>query len=36
MSLEELYNWQEKIGTAIPQLGYWQGVVVALYSLEAI
>src|SRR5579863_7991606 len=33
MSLEELYNWQGKIREMIGELGYWQSLVLAMYSM---
>ena len=36
MSLEDLYNWQEKIRTVFPRLGAWQGLALAIYSLGMV
>ncbi len=33
MSLEEVYNWQRKIREMIQELGYWQSLTLAMYSL---
>lgn len=36
MSLSELYQWQGQIGEIFRQLGYWQTVGIALYSLGMV
>jgi len=36
MSLEELYNWQAKIREMLRELGYWQSLVLAMYSLGMV
>jgi hypothetical protein len=36
MSLEALYNWQGRIREMIGELGYWQSLVVAMYSLGMV
>src|SRR6266571_2754572 len=36
MSLEELYNWQGKIREMIQDLGYWQSLTLAMYSLGMV
>ena len=36
MSLEELYNWQGKIREMLSELGYWQSLVLAMYSLGMV
>jgi Transposase DDE domain len=36
MSLEELYNWQAQIRAMIQDLGYWQSLVIAMYSLGMV
>jgi len=36
MSLEELYNWQGQIRAMIGDLGYWQSLGLALYSLGMV
>jgi hypothetical protein len=33
MSQEELYRWQEQVGTIWPMLGWWQRLNLAMYSL---
>jgi Transposase DDE domain len=36
MSLEELYNWQGRIREMLGELGYWQSLVVAMYSMGMV
>jgi hypothetical protein len=36
MSLEELYNWQGTIREMMSELGYWQSLVLAMYSLGMV
>lgn len=36
MSREKLYQWQAQIGQILPQLGYWQALMVAAYSLGIV
>ncbi len=36
MSLEELYNWQGRIREQFRELGYWQSLVLAMYSLGMV
>jgi len=36
MSLEEVYNWQERIRERLKELGYWQSLVLAMYSLGMV
>lgn len=36
MSLERLYQWQEQLRQIFPQLGHWQGLTLALYSLGMV
>ena len=36
MSLEEVYNWQGKIREMIQELGYWQSLTLAMYSLGMV
>lgn len=36
MNLEELYNWQAQIREMIGELGYWQSLTIALYSLGIV
>lgn len=36
MSREQLYQWQAQIAHILPELGYWQSLVVALYSVGMV
>lgn len=36
MSLEEVYNWQSRIREMLRDLGYWQSLVLAMYSLGMV
>jgi hypothetical protein len=36
MSLEEVYNWQGRIRERLRGLGYWQSLVLAMYSLGMV
>src|SRR5579862_6307077 len=36
MSLEEVYNWQARIREMIQELGHWQSLVLAMYSLGMV
>ena len=36
MSLGELYNWQAQIREMFSALGYWQSLVLAMYSLGRV
>src|SRR5712692_4942757 len=36
MSLEELYKWQGKIREIMRELGYWQSLALAMYSIGRV